>query len=373
MSVMLHCWRKTGRRQVGHGVTVHVCTFTFCRADTQEVHMKSIVIFNNKGGVGKTTFLCNLAAYLSLKLRKKVLVVDADPQCNATVYSIPRSDVDTLYGRQKRDTIDSFLDPLRRGKGYLDATCTPLKSARFGFSLIPGDPRLALSEDLLASDWTAGSSGDPRGLQTTLVFRDLLHRFSRYDFVLFDVGPSLGAINRAVLISADFFVMPMSSDIFSIMAINNISVSLTKWRRSLEKGLDEYETEDGQRYCLGDQEVSWTLQFAGYVTQQYTAKRIRGVRQPVSAYERIIRKAPSLIKGDLIDNFSELPEGTEYRLGEIPNLHSVVPLSQIANAPIFCLKAADGVVGAHFAKVKDTERIYEGIVQRLLVNVGEKL
>jgi len=46
--------------------------------------MKSIAFFNNKGGVGKTTLLCNLASYFSKKLNKKVLVIDADPQCNAT-------------------------------------------------------------------------------------------------------------------------------------------------------------------------------------------------------------------------------------------------------------------------------------------------
>ena len=48
--------------------------------------MKSIAFFNNKGGVGKTTLLCNLAGYLSRRCEKKVLVIDADPQCNTTSY-----------------------------------------------------------------------------------------------------------------------------------------------------------------------------------------------------------------------------------------------------------------------------------------------
>jgi cellulose biosynthesis protein BcsQ len=48
--------------------------------------MRSITVFNNKGGVGKTTLLCNLASYFAIRLRKKVLIVDADPQCNATTY-----------------------------------------------------------------------------------------------------------------------------------------------------------------------------------------------------------------------------------------------------------------------------------------------
>ena len=333
--------------------------------------MTSIVIFNNKGGVGKTTFLCNLAAFLAIKLRKKTLVIDADPQCNATVYSVSSTEVNRLYSSTKRKTIDAFFDPLRRGKGYLDYEFKPMESPRFKFSLVAGDPKLALSEDLLATDWTAGSSGDPRGLQTTLVFRDMVLRFASYDFILFDVGPSLGAINRSVLVAADYFVMPMSSDIFSIMAINNISASLKKWKRGLEKGLADFKTEEGMPYELAGTAVKWRLQFLGYVSQQYTAKRVRGVRQPVSAYERILRKAPTLIKSELIEPFSSLPSGTQYKLGEIPNLHSVVPLSQTANAPIFSLKGSDGVVGAHFAKVRDTEEIFENIVKKLLCNLGD--
>jgi cellulose biosynthesis protein BcsQ len=335
--------------------------------------MISIVVFNNKGGVGKTTFLCNLGAYFNFVAHKRVLVVDADPQCNATVYCLPEPDVQELYTTPRGATIDAFFDPLRRGKGYLGTQYRPLTTPRFGFDLVPGDPKLALSEDLLASDWTSGSSGDPRGLQTSFVFKDLLYKLRNYDIALFDVGPSLGALNRSVLIASDFFLMPMSSDIFSVMAISNIATALKKWRRSLNKGLADYETEEGQPYVVAEEPVSWRLQFLGYVTQQYTAKRVRGVRQPVSAYDKILRRAPALIKKELIENFSSLGSAARYKLGEIPNLHSVVPLSQSAHAPIFRLRGTDGVVGAHFAKVKDTEKIYAEIATQIAANLETRV
>lgn len=331
--------------------------------------MKSITIFNNKGGVGKTTFLCNLASCIALKLRKKVLVIDADPQCNATIYMLSKEETLKLYASNTRNSIDSFLEPLRRGKGYKEESVPTIRSERFGVDLIPGDPKLALSEDLLASDWVSGISGDPRGLQTTFAFKEMILRYVNYDYIFLDVGPSLGAINRAILIGSDYFVVPMSSDIFSLMAIKNISLSLTKWKRALEKGLTDYKSEYETTYDIHGQNVNWKLSFAGYIMQQYTAKTIEGQRRPVKAYEKILQQMPNLIRNELIGKFSMLPSKTKYELGEIPNLHSVVPMSQTANAPIFELKARDGVVGAHFAKVMEAEKIYRAIAAALINNV----
>ncbi len=331
--------------------------------------MKTITIFNNKGGVGKTTFLCNLAAFMSSRKNKRVLIVDADPQCNATVYLLEEQKVLEIYEEEKHKTIDAYFEPLRRGKGYLEESFMTLHSPRFNVSLIAGDPKLALSEDLLASDWKSGTSGDPRGIQTTFVFWDLFERFGEYDYIFVDVGPSLGAINRSVLLASDFFVMPMSSDIFSLMAVRNISLSLTAWKKTLEKALQSYYDDYGkQKYKIGENDVEWRLKFLGYVNQQYTAKTVRGDRQPVKAYDRIIRQAPKLIKSELVKKFADAQD-LNYKLGDIPNLHSVVPLSQTAKAPIFDLKAKDGVVGAHFAKVADAENIYKEIANHLITNL----
>ena len=65
--------------------------------------MKTIAVFNNKGGVGKTTLLCNLAACLKDK-GKRVLLIDADPQCNATIYLFSQEKIEDAIGSKIKYT-----------------------------------------------------------------------------------------------------------------------------------------------------------------------------------------------------------------------------------------------------------------------------
>ena len=331
--------------------------------------MTSITVFNNKGGVGKTTLLCNLAAYLSQKKNKRVLIVDADPQCNATIYLFPEERVVEIY-EGKHGSIHDLLSPLAKGKGYFARAIPLLKSSAFKVDLLPGDPKLALQEDFLASDWQQAQAGDARGLQTTLVFAELLQRCGDYDFVFFDLGPSLGAINRSVLLACDFFTIPMSSDIFSLQAIENISVSLVRWKKVVLAGLKAHEEKNEEAFLVGDKDVDWKLKFLGYVTQQYIAKSVRGVRQPVKAYDKIIRRIPTTIKNRLVDEFST-GANADYELGQIPNLHSLIPLLQYAHVPIFRLGGNHGVVGAHFAKVRESEDIFANVAMHFLKNITQ--
>ncbi|WP_417820974.1 ParA family protein [Terasakiella sp.] len=333
--------------------------------------MKSIVFFNNKGGVGKTTLLCNLAAYLSIKMAKKVLIVDADPQCNSTTYILSDRQLDAIYGKLRRESVESFLSPVRRAKGYIEKKIQPVRSRRFEVDIIPGDPKLALSEDLLASDWKSATSGDPRGLQTTLVFEHLKLQYQEYDYIFFDVGPSLGAINRSVLIASDYFLIPMAVDVFSLMALENINLSLKKWKKGIEEGLKKYKEEEHEAYEVYAQEFIWGLNFAGYVMQQYKAKTVRGQKVHVKAYEKISKQIPEKIEKEICSISSSDNGGEELFLGEIENLYSLVPMSQTTKAPIFALKAKDGVVGAHFQKVQAADTVFRNISKNLLINIGD--
>ncbi|WP_339871779.1 AAA family ATPase [uncultured Brevundimonas sp.] len=329
--------------------------------------MESIAFFNNKGGVGKTTLLCNVAAFLALERNKKVLVVDADPQCNATQLMLDELEVIDLYDDNSAFTIHSVIHPLSIGKGY-SQTLSPRRIENYGLDLIPGDPRLALKEDLLSKDWQDATSGDIRGLRTSYLFAQLLSRCEEYDYVLFDMGPSLGSINRAVLLACDYFVSPMSIDIFSLKAIENISTAILEWKRRLKLGVSQVPAD--QIDDLPDS-GGFDIQFAGYVAQQYVQKTRSGEKRVVAAYESILKKIPKTIKANFVDKFKTDDVAIRYEIGRIPNLYSLIPMSQSARKPVFQLKAKDGVRGAHFNKVKDAEDIFRSVTDQLVRNVEE--
>lgn len=333
--------------------------------------METFCVFNNKGGVGKTTLLCNLAAYFALAKNKKVLVVDADPQCNATAYMLPEIKVERLYsGVSEGKTINSLITSLKKSRGY--GAIPVVRSDGFGLDLVAGDPKFSLAEDFLAKDWFDATNGQERGLKTTYFLKALIAwaEGQDYDYVFFDIGPSLGAINRTVLLTCDYFILPMSSDIFSLRGLQNIQVAIQGWLKGIARGLEVYEEENGEPFELdgGIGVEDGGIKFLGYVTQQYTAKTVGGKKQPVKSYEKIIKRIGPAIDKHLI---TPLNRGlkTDYKLGEIPYFQSLVPMSQTSTKPIFGLKSADGIVGAHFDKVKEFNKVISEIAQNVEVNV----
>lgn len=325
----------------------------------KELGTRSVCFFNNKGGVGKTTLVANLAAQLGLALGAKILVVDADPQCNLTQYVLPDDEFVAAYSTDDVvNSIYSVVHPLSQGKGYSDAL--PIrKCADFGFDIIAGDPRLALKEDLLASDWRDAKAGGTRGLRTTFLFSDLIKKSKEYDFVFFDMGPSLGAINRSLLMAADFFVVPMSIDIFSLWAIRNIGAALTVWNRELENGLRMAEDPvevSGMKRNEG-------LRFLGFVTQQHKERKEQGSARIVEAYNAISEKVPSEVESQLGKWFAA--GDMQPHLGEIKHLASLAPKSQTLHKPMIDVS----VRGSYTSLRKQAQGIYRSIGRSFLSNI----
>ncbi|WP_082462610.1 ParA family protein [Sphingobium sp. Leaf26] len=324
--------------------------------------MKAIAFFNNKGGVGKTTLLCNVAAYFA-EMGLRVCVVDCDPQCNASQYLFHD---DVLAGEieDKNKNIESLFAGLMAGEGH--ASHVPLKrSAAFSVDVVCGSPGLSMAEDFLAEEWARLNT--PRGLSSTMVFEKMLKNLTNYDYVFFDVSPSLGAINRTVLLSSDYFISPMSIDIFSLKAFENISRWMEKWKSNWDYAVNSPQHDVQSESVLDAKEINGA-KFIGYVSQQYIAKRdASGERRPVKSYDEIIKQ----IDGQIDKHFNgQLLPPKPYEVGKIPNLHSLAPMSQSNRKPIFSLSAADGVVGAHFAKVKEARVIFAEVSAEILKRIA---
>ncbi|WP_192035356.1 AAA family ATPase [Halomonas sp. YLGW01] len=325
--------------------------------------MKSLVFFNNKGGVGKTTLLCNVAAYFSQEMGKKVCIIDCDPQCNASQYIFSDEFLEGALEDQNKN-IDGLFFDLMEGEGH--AQRMPItRSAAFGVDVICGSPALSMAEDFLAKEWA--SLNTPRGLSSTLVFDNALKKLSDYDFVFFDVSPSLGAINRAVILSSDFFISPMSIDIFSLKAFENISRWMSSWRNDWEYAVNSPQLKSSSVSVSRARTIKGAG-FVGYVSQQYIAKRdSSGERRPVKSYDEIIRQIDQQIEEHFTGGLRP-PE--PFEIGKIPNLHSLAPMSQSRRKPIFSLTGRDGVVGAHFAKVREAKEIFSEVSSSILERVS---
>ena len=318
---------------------------------------KSVCFFNNKGGVGKTTLVANLAAELALNHKKRILLVDADPQCNLTQYLLSDEQYIEEYESDDPTTVFSVIHPLSIGKGYRREL--PIRRAEsFGCDVIIGDPRLAMKEDLLSQDWRDARAGGTRGLRTTFVFHDFLEKSSSYDYVFFDMGPSLGAINRSILLVSDFFVLPATIDIFSKWAVKNIGLALMTWQKDLENGIAN--AEDPAELPVSE---SKRVRFLGYVMQQHK-ERVKGTSvRIVEAYKAISEKFPSIIEENLKPLF--VTPNMNPNLGEIKHLASLAPKSQTTHQPMIQVVAK----GSYTTTRKQARIIFKNIANAFLANI----
>ncbi len=321
--------------------------------------MKTMTFFNDKGGVGKTSLVYHLA-WMYAELGLSVLAADLDPQANLTSMFLDEERMEELWpDGDHPNTIYGAVQPLLDGTG--DISMPHVEQISDNLGLLPGDLALASSEDELNSQWPNCLGRQPRAFRVISSFWRLIELAARErdaSLVLIDVGPNLGAINRAVLIAAEHVVVPLAPDLYSLQGLKNLGPTLRRWR-------DEWADRRARNPLSTLSIPTGEMTPAGYVVMQHAVRLDR----PVKAYDRwmnrILRVYHEAVLGETGGIAPCSVTDDPANLGTLKHYRSLMPLAQEAHKPIFLLRAADGAIGGHAYAVQDSYNEFRALARRI--------
>lgn len=342
--------------------------------------MTSLALFNNKGGVGKTTLTYHLA-HMVRRLGHRVLAVDLDPQANLTSMCLQESEIEELWespselidqgaveaslpglGRVRSgQTIADAVRPILEGTGDI----APVEPARLqqGLWLLPGSLDLSRFEDKLSNEWSRAYGGDIAAIRTSTSFHRIIQQAARTveaDVVLIDVGPNLGAINRAALISADTVLMPLAADLFSLKGLSNLGPTLRQWRT-------DWHSLVLPKVPADISAPRAAMQPLGYVIMQPEMRLDR----PVKAYERWLRRIPWVYSSAVLGESPPSRDAERHLVATLRNYRGLMPLAHDARKPMFDLKPADGALGSTQQYVQTCYREFKALAEEVLDRLGQ--
>jgi chromosome partitioning protein len=248
---------------------------------------KTISIFNNKGGVGKTSIIWNLAVSLA-DLDKNVLLLDFDPQCNLSIACLGDQEFSNLlqtstahpFGKTVKAFALPYIQQNRFGQIYTSSPKIANDTGRL--DIVPGDFWLNSFSDVLnvGTDVIGGS-----GLYRFILPELLTQEASRvngveYDYVLIDLPPSFNTLVRSSLYCSDYYLVPCTPDLFSSYCVGLIGDMLPLFIQDWEQGKERYlKNNPNDPVILSKGKPK----FGGWVFNNFDTRHRNGVKNMVAA------------------------------------------------------------------------------------------
>jgi len=323
--------------------------------------MISVAFFNNKGGVGKTSLVYH-TAWMFAELGHRVLAVDLDPQSNLSIMALDEERLEALWPDDDHpQTLHGAVAPLFGGTGDIRPAHIEAMAGKLG--LLVGDLALSRIEDDLSTEWPRCLEGRERAFRVTTAFwrviREAAQRHAA-DLVLIDVGPNLGAINRAALVASSHVVVPVAPDLFSLQGLKNLGPTLLQWREAWKQALPKAAAALGE---LPQGEMAPV----GYVLMQHAER----LGRPTKAYAKWQARLPGAYRQSVLGQPASAGTVADTnQIQRVKHYRSLMPMAMEARKPMFDLTSADGAIGAHQTNVQRCHDDFEALCREIARRVG---
>ena len=340
--------------------------------------VKRIALFNHKGGVSKTTTTFNLGWMLASR-GYRVILVDTDPQSNLTGVVMGHkgpSELEHIYQADGNRNLKAGLAPAFESKPVemKPVNCVPVPR-QDGLFLLPS--HIGLSEYEVTLGIAQELSGSIQTLQNlpgsiSVLLQKTAKKFNA-DYILIDMNPSLSSFNQNLLMTSDYFIVPTSPDLFSVMAIDSLCTVLPNWR-SWGKRASSLDVLKNAVYPFPEV----TPKFLGTIIQNY---RPRG-GAPAKSFQKWINTINDKVSKQLVPTLTEvemvLPAGkyaeTEpdgYCLATIADFNSLIAKSQENQTPVFALTPGQlerkgAVLEQDIEKQREFEQAFSDLAEKIV-------
>lgn len=317
---------------------------------------KIVALYNNKGGVSKTTTTFNLAVYLSQQ-GKRILLVDCDPQCNMTemFFAISEDINDPDKELPGTSIYEAMLPRFKGQQAEIEQADVQISEhERYkGLFILRGDIEFARAETYFGTAWNQAVTENIHEKNTYVAFEKFLRSLASargFDFILCDVGPSTGAITRTVILSCDEIVIPLVPDRFCYQAVKLLGSVIREW-------VAKHDVINDTLTPFGIQTFSGHPKLAGAILQNFKVHAGSKVKESYIKWQnKIAKEISSTLVSDVGLEAKKGYDKDHPFTASIKDVAVLAPIAQLFGRAIFDIDQE------HSKEASSDGRMYYGSV-----------